>query len=98
MTLIRINNIDENLFVHMDETAVYFDTNRNYTVNENGAKTVLVRHRFSNKCCTVCITVAADGTKLPLFVILKGAINGPIANSLHQIMQAGMYRCAQLKS
>ena len=98
MTLIRMNNVDENLFVNMDETAVYFDTHHNYTVNEKGAKTVSVRHGCSNnKRCTVCITVAADGTKLPLFVIFKGAINGPIANSLHQIMPAGMHGCTQIK-
>ncbi len=63
MTLIRVNGIESNLFVNMDITAVYFDTNYNYTVCEKGVKTISVRHGCStNKRCTVCITVAADGT------------------------------------
>ncbi len=97
-TMIRMNSIEGNLFVNMDEIAVYFDTHHNYTINEKGAKTVSVRHGCSNnKRCTVWITVAANGTKLPLFVIFKGASNGPIANSLQDIMPAGMYGCTQAK-
>ena len=65
MTMVHMNSIPRNMFVNMDETAVYFDTDYNYTVNKKGAKTVSVRHGSSdNKRCTVCVTVAADGTKL----------------------------------
>ena len=61
-------------------------------------KTVSVRRGCSvSKRCTVCIAVAADGTKLPLFVIFKAAENGPVANSLHSIMPSGIYGCTQKK-
>ena len=57
-----------------------------------------VRHGSSaNKRCTVCVTVAADGTRLPLFVIFKGSPNGPIAKSLQDIIPKGMYGCMQVK-
>ena len=42
-------------------------------MNERGAKTVSVRRgSTANERRTVCVTVAADGSKLPLFVIFKG--------------------------
>ncbi len=63
-----MNSIEGNLFVNIDETAVYFDTHHDHTINEKKAKTISVRHECSNNnSCTVCITVAADGTKLPFF-------------------------------
>ena len=98
MTLVQMEDVSDNKFVNMDETAVYFDTHHNYTISEKGAKTVSVPRGSSvNKRCIVCIAVAADGTKLPLFVIFKGAVNGPIVNSLAQIMPVGMYGCIQPK-
>ena len=84
MTFIRMDNVDENPFVNMDETAVDFETHHNHAVNEKGAKTVSVRDGCSDsKRSTVCTTVAADRTNLPLLVIFTGPINEPIANSLH---------------
>ncbi len=63
MTFIRMNNINRNLFVNIDETAVYFDSQSNYTVCEGGAKTVSVlRGSSMNERCTFCIAVTADGT------------------------------------
>ena len=52
----------------------------------------------NNKRCTVCITFAADGSKLPLILIFKGGINEPIANSLHRIMLAGMHERTQVNA
>ncbi len=43
MTPICMNDISRNLFVDMDETGVYFDSQNNYTVCERRAKTVSVR-------------------------------------------------------
>ncbi len=98
ITLMRMNEISRNVFVNMDETAVYFDSQNNYTVCERGAKTVSVRRRSSmNKRCTVCITFAADRTNLPLFLIFKGAVSGPIANSSLHILPLGRHGCAQPK-
>ena len=94
MTLINMSSVSENLFLNMDESAVYFENQ-----NEKCEKTVSVRYgSSSDKRCTVCIAFAADGTKLPLFVIFKGSINGPIANSLQQIMPDGMPGCTQRKA
>ena len=93
-----MNNIDENLIVNMDETAVYFNTNHSYPINEKGARTVTVRHGCSKKnCCILCITITAYRAKLPLLVIFKGAINGMIANTFEETMPAGMYACTQVK-
>ena len=98
MTMVQMNSILRNMFVNIDETVVYFDTDYNYTVSKRGAKTVSVQHGNSNKKqCTVCITVAADGIKPTLFVIFKGAVNRRIANSLHQIIPDGIYACTKPK-
>ena len=80
MTLVHMNGINEHYFVNIDETAVYFDSSHYYTVNERVAKTVSMRRgSTANKICTVCVTVAADGSKLHLFVILNGTVNGGVA-------------------
>lgn len=91
MTLVRMNKISNNALVKMDETAVYFGSQSNCAVNEKGAKTVSVRcGRIANECSTVCIAVAANGTKLLLFFIIKGAVSGPIANTLQEMLPAGV--------
>jgi hypothetical protein len=42
-----------------------------------GAK---VRESGSNsKCATICLAVAADGTKLPPFVVFKGTFASPFS-------------------
>ena len=55
------------------------------------------RGSTANKRCTGCVTIAADGSKLPLFVIFKGIDNGRIAKELHSIMPDGIYGCTQEK-
>ena len=55
------------------------------------------RGSSADKRCTVCIAVAADETKLPLFVIFKGAVSLPIANSHQEILPARLYECTQPK-
>lgn len=55
-----------------DETPVYFDMPANVTVNEKGAKSVLVRGTGNEKQrITVMLCVLADGRKLPPYVILR---------------------------
>ena len=98
MTLVQMNRTYEHYFVNMDETALYFDINHNCTVNEKGAKTVLVRRGSTpNKICTVCVAVGADGSKLPFFAIFKVSANGRIAKDLPSILPNGMYGCTQEK-
>lgn len=91
MTMVRTNNVDDDLLMNVDETGINFHRHSNYTVCEKGAKTISVRHSCSvNKRCTVCIAAAADGTKLPLLGIFNTAENGPVVCSLHSIMPPGM--------
>ena len=87
------------MFINMDETAVYFDTGNNYTVNKRGSEAVSIRQGNSdNKRCTVCVTVAADGIKLFLFIIFKDAVIRRGAINLHQIIPDGMYGCTRPKA
>jgi hypothetical protein len=60
-------------FINMDQTAVYFEMKSSTTVHQKGERTVSVRDSASNsKRATVVLAVAADGTKLPPFVVFKG--------------------------
>jgi hypothetical protein len=68
-----LHGLDLRNFVNMDQTAVWFEMKSSTTVDTVGARTVSVRDSGSGtKRCTVCLAVAADGTKLPPFVIFKG--------------------------
>ena len=42
VTVVHMNGKKEHYIVNMDETAVYFDSNHDYTNNERGAKKVSV--------------------------------------------------------
>jgi hypothetical protein len=59
-------------FINMDQTAVYFEMKGNTTVHAKGEKTISVRDSGASKRATVCVAVAADGTRLPPFVVFKG--------------------------
>jgi hypothetical protein len=68
-----LHGIDLKYFINMDQTAVYFEMKSSTTVNEVGARTVSIRDSASNsKRVTIVLAVAADGTKLPPFVVFKG--------------------------
>jgi hypothetical protein len=55
-----------------DQTPVYFDMPLKVTVNEKGAKTVLIRGTGNDKArITVMWGVLADGRKLLPYVILR---------------------------
>jgi hypothetical protein len=56
---------------NVDQTTVYFDMPLNVTVNEKGAKTVLITGTGNEKArITVMLGVLVDGRKLPPYVIL----------------------------
>jgi hypothetical protein len=68
-----LHGLDLKYFINMDQTCCYFEMKSNTTVDTVGAKTVSVRDSGSNsKRATIVLAVAADGTKLPPFVIFKG--------------------------
>jgi hypothetical protein len=55
-----------------DQTPVYFDMPSNITVNEKGAKAVLMRGTGNEKArISVMLGVLADGHKLPPYIILR---------------------------
>ena len=67
------DEFDDHLIVNMDETPVYFDLVPGKTVNEKGAKSVLVRTTGNEKRhFTVVLAVSANGDVLPPMVIFKG--------------------------
>jgi hypothetical protein len=54
-----------------DETSVYFDMPSNYTVDETGIKSVLIKMSGNKKMrVTIMLMGLADGTELPTHVIL----------------------------
>lgn len=60
MTLGRINTENNDIFVNMDKTIIYFD-NSLITLCVITVKTVSVRRSCkANKRCAVCIAAAAD--------------------------------------
>ena len=86
-------------FVNMDETNVYFNCKPKRTVNLKGQKTISIRIGSSTSLrVTVCVSIAMDGTKLPLFLIFKGMPRKQIERSLEHILPVGMHGCAQRKA
>jgi hypothetical protein len=72
--VIKLRKQDSYMLGHIgnaDQTPVYSDMPSNVTVNEKGAKTVLIRGSGNEKArITVMLGVLADGRKLPPYVIL----------------------------
>jgi hypothetical protein len=57
----------------MDQTVIYFESISIYTVARKGTKNVATKGTGSDfKRCTLVVTIAADGTKLPPFYVFKG--------------------------
>jgi hypothetical protein len=73
--VIKLRKQHSCMLVHIgnaDHTPVYFDMPSNVTVNEKGAKTVIIRGTGNEKGrITVMLDVLADGRKLPPYVILR---------------------------
>ena len=67
------DEFDDNLIINMDETPVYFNLVPGKTVNEKGAKSVLIRTTGNEKRhFTVVLAVSANGDVLPPMIIFKG--------------------------
>ena len=92
----RIN--DPHLLINMDETAVYLNCSPNRTVHMKGEKAVAMNiGSASSMRFTLAVTVAMDGTKLPLFVIFKGTPGGSVEKQLPTILPEGIFGCVQKK-
>jgi hypothetical protein len=57
----------------MDETAILYSMPLLRTLEQRGSRSVMIRKILdTSKRLTAAVTVGADGTKYPLFLILKG--------------------------
>ena len=91
-----VGMVEPHYIVNMDETSVYFEVKCNKTINMIGERTIQARRSGSNsKRVTVLLAVAADGTKLPPFIVFKGVPHGKIESSLDEILPDGMFGCCQ---
>lgn len=82
MTTFRNRIKNPRLLVNMDETAIYLNCSPKRTVYGKGERTVSIRiGGTSSMRFTPAVTVAMDGTKLPLFAIFKGTPGGSVENS-----------------
>ncbi len=100
MCLIRLFLIgpqrDLHFIINMDQTPVYFAMSAKRTLKVVGEKTILVRTSTNdNKRATVAVTIAANGTVLPLMVIFKGKPNGCIAKTEFATYPAPHHYCCQ---
>ena len=92
----RINN--PRYLINMDETAIYLNCSPVRTVHPRGEKTVSIMiGGTSSMRFTLAVTVAMDGSKLPLFVIFKGVPGGRVDKSLPRILPDGVIGCVQRK-
>eukprot|EP00171_Calliarthron_tuberculosum_P022923 IDg22923t1 len=81
MTSFKNHVHDPRFICKMEKTAVYFDFKPTRTALTKGKKTVSICICGSSaNRCTVCVTVAMDGTKLSLLVIFKG-VDGQTQNA-----------------
>ena len=62
----------------MDETPTYIDSTSNRIVSRKGATSVEVLHTGNDKSrFTSVLSIAADGTRLPTYIILKKLLKIP---------------------
>lgn len=91
-------DVPPDMFVNMDETAVYFEAKENRTVHFKGENTISIRSTGSNsKRLSVCVAVSSNGCKLPLFFIFKGQPNGRIEKALSDVLPPNTFGCCQSK-
>jgi DDE superfamily endonuclease len=84
----------KNLWLKMDQTNIMFEPKFGWTVSKKGVRSVASKDSGSNqRKCTICITVAADGTAFPPFFIFKGVPGKSIEEELREWNVKG---CAQI--
>ena len=81
--------------VNMDETAVYFEPKSRTTIARKGEKSITATCSGSSMRITVCVAAAADGTRLPLFLVFKGKSDGRLSKTLDSILPPGVCGCFQ---
>ena len=67
----------------MVETPFIFDMVENRTVTFKGSKSVVIKKQNQEKCrCSLLMTIRADGTKLPPYIIFITKDEGKVENEL----------------
>ena len=77
---------DNELFwiVKCDETAIYYENPDNYTIDIKGHKEIIINTDGNeSKKISVLLSIAANGNKLPPFLIFKGAEEKTIEKKLN---------------
>ena len=74
------------LICNMDETPIFLNMPPSKTIAKKGSKTVFIRSQNQEKVrISVLLTIAADGTKLPPFVIFKDKKHGKNEENLKKL-------------
>ncbi len=86
---------DRHFVLNIDQMPVFFCMTRKKTLEVIGVKTVHIRTSTNDtKRATVAVTIAADGTVLPLTIVFKGKPDGRIArNEFATYPTTHHYRC-----
>ena len=96
MAVLQNYNDDLKYLVDMGETAVCLNRSPTRTVHPKGERTIAIRiGSDTSSRFTLAVTVAMDGTKLPLFEIFKAKVGGSVEPDLPSILLAGLYGCVQ---
>ena len=70
----RNANYNRSKILNMDETSIYLDYPSNYTYDQEGKRRILLATTGSERTrLSAAFTAAANGTKLPIFVIVPRA-------------------------
>ena len=83
-------------FLNKYETAVYLNCAPNRAVHlEGGKKFSCMIGGSSSMRFTLAVTIAMDGSKLPVFVIFKGTPGESVERSLSSVLPSGVIGCVQ---
>lgn len=75
------------LFVHMDETEIFFEKRPKSTVHPHSVRAIsFIASVRSKRRLIARATVASDDTKVPLFLIFKCQPYGRVEKALHEYM------------
>ena len=71
--LLSLQCHDPKWILNMDQTAVFFSMMPRTTINEKGARTIMMRDtKNGDTRVTVAVSITADGQVLAPFLVMKG--------------------------
>ena len=84
----------DNIIANMDETPIFFNMTPAKTIAKQGGKSIIIRTQNQEKCrVSVLLTIAADGNKLPPFIIFKAKANGEVEKQLNKDINVSNGKC-----